>query len=154
MNKGRIAQVGTPQDIYERPADPFVADFIGTTNFLTGRVAEASGPEGGLTVALGDGQLVKVQPERRAPAGAPVTLAYRPEQLRIVGDGADEGGSVVVAQVVSRSYVGGRWQNMLRIGGEPVRIETEQALPDGRLRVSLPVAGAILFQGRADADIL
>jgi iron(III) transport system ATP-binding protein len=155
MNKGRIAQVGTPQDIYERPADPFVADFIGTTNFLTGRVAEASGPQGSLTVALGDGQLVRVEPERRAVPGAPVTLAYRPEQMRVVGDGAaDPAASVVTAEAVSRSYVGGRWQNMLRIGGEPVRIETEQALPDGRLRVSLPVAGAILFQGRADADIL
>ncbi len=40
MNGGRIAQLGTPQDIYERPADPFVADFIGTTNFLPAKVAE------------------------------------------------------------------------------------------------------------------
>ena len=41
MNGGRITQIGTPQEIYERPADSFVADFIGTTNFLAGDVVEA-----------------------------------------------------------------------------------------------------------------
>jgi iron(III) transport system ATP-binding protein len=43
MNKGRIAQLGTPYEIYSQPADPFVADFIGTSTFFPGRVQSAAG---------------------------------------------------------------------------------------------------------------
>lgn len=155
MNKGRIAQVGTPQEVYERPADPFVADFIGTTNFLSARVIDAAGKDRRVTVELTDGQRLVVQSERQAPIGSTVTVAFRPEQLRIVPDDrVTDDGSIVVAQEVSRSYVGGRWQLALRISGQPVRIETEQPVGNGQLRVFLPVSGGILFEGKTDADSL
>jgi spermidine/putrescine transport system ATP-binding protein len=44
MNKGMALQIGKPEEIYERPADKFVADFIGETNFLDGTVVEQNGP--------------------------------------------------------------------------------------------------------------
>jgi iron(III) transport system ATP-binding protein len=154
MNHGRIAQVGTPQEIYERPADPFVADFIGTTNFLPARVIGAA--DGRALLELADGQRVAVAADRVAPeAGARVTLAYRPEQMRIAADGeAAEGGSVVSARVVSRAYVGGRWQVALDLGGGPLRLETDALPVDDELRLWLPATGGILFRGNTDADLV
>jgi iron(III) transport system ATP-binding protein len=53
MDKGRIVQIGTPTDIHERPATPFVADFIGTSNFLGGTIVESSSESA--TVKLNSG---------------------------------------------------------------------------------------------------
>lgn len=81
MNHGRIAQVGTPTELYERPANAFVADFLGESNFLTGEVAQ----QGGWPVLhLGDGLAVRL-PDA-APAEGRLTIALRPERL-IVADG-------------------------------------------------------------------
>jgi iron(III) transport system ATP-binding protein len=147
MNGGRITQVGTPQEIYERPADPFVADFIGTTNFLPGQVAETAGDDGRAVIALADGQRVTVEAGADRPAvGAKVTLAYRPEQMRIA-DGMANGD-------VSRSYVGGRWQIGLDLGGRPLRMETERPITAEHLRLWLPAAGGILFSGNANANTI
>jgi iron(III) transport system ATP-binding protein len=155
MNGGRIAQVGTPQDIYERPADPFVADFIGTTNFVPGRMLEPTANGGRALLELGDGQRIEVLGASAAEAGARVTLAFRPEQIRLAADGeAMEGGSVVTARVVSRSYVGGRWQLGLDLGGGPVRLETEDPPESQEVRLWLPRTGGILFRGGADANAL
>ena len=83
MEQGRIAQLGTPQEIYERPASRSVAAFVGEANFLPGN---ASG-----TVA--DCALGRV--ELAAPANGPVTLLIRPEQLAVT---LNPTGDVVVAQ--------------------------------------------------------
>ena len=149
MNGGRIAQVGAPQEIYDHPADPFVADFIGTTNFLPARVVEGA-PEGGRALLeLADGQRLAVQAERPATAGSRVTLAYRPEQMRIA-DGATEGGAVLRTRITSRAYVGGLWQVGLDLAGAPLRLETRQPPRGEELHLWLPHAGGILFRGGAD----
>jgi iron(III) transport system ATP-binding protein len=154
MNGGRIAQIGTPQEIYERPADPFVADFIGTTNFLPGRVSET--PDGVALIELGDGQRVAVEAAQRPAAGARVTLAYRPEQMRVAteGEAPNGAGSVVNARVVSRAYVGGRWQVALDLGGGPLRLETDRPPAGEQVRLWLPASGGILFQGSTDVSLV
>ncbi|MCB2102812.1 MAG: putative 2-aminoethylphosphonate ABC transporter ATP-binding protein [Rhodobacterales bacterium] len=75
MNQGVIEQVGTPQDIYGRPATAFVADFIGTMNFVPGSVI-ADG-----RVSVGGTELT-VDTEGRAP-GTVVTVAIRPEDVAV-----------------------------------------------------------------------
>ena len=92
MRDGRILQTGAPREIYEAPASRFVADFIGETNFITGR-AEA----GGVRLSTGD---VLALP---APARGEVTLAVRPEQVRIGPPG--EAGSLA-ATVTDAVYFG------------------------------------------------
>ncbi|MBR0648130.1 ABC transporter ATP-binding protein [Roseomonas terrae] len=150
MNSGRIAQLGTPQDIYERPADPFVADFIGTTNFLPAKVAGVAG--GVATLELADGQRVEMAAERPPEAGARVTLAFRPEQMRVAaaGEGSGPEGSVIATRVLSKSYVGGRWQVALDLGGGPLRLEAETPPSGDEVRLWLPRSGCILFKGVTD----
>src|SRR5262249_39216169 len=75
MNGGRVEQLGTPEELYERPATPFVADFIGTTNLLHGTV-EALDDEAAV-VRLESGDRCRVGRVERA-AGDAVDLSIRP----------------------------------------------------------------------------
>jgi iron(III) transport system ATP-binding protein len=77
MNKGRIEQVGTPEQIYRQPVNPFVADFIGVMNFVPARAGE--GPRGVSCASL---QLECAEPHGYPP-GSALTLAVRPEDLRV-----------------------------------------------------------------------
>ena len=82
MNHGRIAQVGTPSDIYESPANRFVADFIGSVNMFEGQVAD--GGDGCLRIASTElGCTVRAEPARAGAAGATVWAAIRPEKINI-----------------------------------------------------------------------
>ncbi len=82
MNHGVIDQVGTPEEIYRRPATPFVADFVGTMNFLDG-VMRAPG-----RVALGAAEIVADATDGLA-AGAPVRMCLRPEDIQVRGIGPE-----------------------------------------------------------------
>jgi len=75
MNRGRIEQIGTPSEIYSRPASSFVADFVGTMNFLEG---DLSGPD---RVRMGSVELALAQPAMFA-GGARVRIGFRPEEVR------------------------------------------------------------------------
>lgn len=76
MDGGRVLQVDTPEAIYERPATRFVANFIGTSNFLTGTLGGGRlGVDGLGNIAVPDGH--------GHPDGTPVHLAVRPENVRL-----------------------------------------------------------------------
>jgi spermidine/putrescine transport system ATP-binding protein len=77
MHAGRVEQLGTPEELYERPASRFVADFIGTTNLLHG-VMEADG-----AVRLSSGEQVRVDGDGLRP-GDPVEMSIRPEAVALV----------------------------------------------------------------------
>ncbi len=78
MNEGLIAQVGTPEDLYDRPCDRFVASFIGESNFLPGALL---GSENGMIVVDCGGTIVRAQGGSTASTNATVTLATRPERM-------------------------------------------------------------------------
>ncbi|WP_448590386.1 ABC transporter ATP-binding protein [Thermoflexus hugenholtzii] len=80
MNQGRVLQVGTPVEIYERPATRFVADFIGETNFLEGRLVAFE--EGYARVEVEGFPLLAARPEGISP-GQSVTVAIRPERIHV-----------------------------------------------------------------------
>jgi spermidine/putrescine ABC transporter ATP-binding subunit len=83
MDNARVAQIGTPAEIYERPRTPFVARFIGESNFLKGAAAGAI--DGYATVTRDGGGEFRVP----APAGPRVHLALRPERVEIDGAGTN-----------------------------------------------------------------
>jgi spermidine/putrescine transport system ATP-binding protein len=82
MHEGRVLQIGSPTEIYERPTCRFVADFIGETNFLDGEVV---GRENGqVAVKIRPGLTVQVPAGEEGPTNAQVTVAIRPEKIRIL----------------------------------------------------------------------
>ena len=100
LNRGRIIQIGTPQEIYESPATRFVADFIGETNLLPvdhdGADTLAVAGQWKLRVAEIEG----AKEAFIAAGGGPVVLAVRPERVRIDPDGDLQG------TVVEAAYLG------------------------------------------------
>ena len=79
MERGRIHQIGTPSEIYHRPATSFVATFIGETNLLDGEVNRV---ENGLAwVGIGNGLSVVVETTEACRAGRPVSVSVRPERI-------------------------------------------------------------------------
>ena len=80
MNRGRVEQVGTPEELYERPATTFVADFIGTTNLLRG-VVEGTEADAAI-VRLDSGDRCRVLAVDRSP-GQAIDMSLRPESIRI-----------------------------------------------------------------------
>jgi putative spermidine/putrescine transport system ATP-binding protein len=104
MFEGRIRQVGSPEEIYRRPADRFVASFVGDVNVLSGRLARV---DGRAIVTLGAARIsVPGEPLARVQAGDRVDLFVRPEQLRIANTAepiAVEG--TIAAHVYQGGYV-------------------------------------------------
>ncbi len=86
LNQGRIEQVGTPQELYDRPATRFVAGFIGTPQMtlFDARLARTT-PERAF-VTLADGSMLETPPVRAITPGAPVTLGIRPEHVAAQGE--------------------------------------------------------------------
>lgn len=149
MNGGKVAQVGTPQEIYEKPADPFVADFIGTTNFLRGTVGphrEGSAWE----FRLGDGQVVSVEGFQREQVGLEMMLALRPAQMATAAGDT----TLVRARLLSQAYVGSRWQLALQIGTDHLRVESEVRAEGPAVELHVPRRGAVVFPAKPPAAIV
>ena len=88
FNGGRIEQAGTPLELYERPANLFVAGFLGSPR-MNAFPATLAGQDGGVaSVRVPGGGVVEVAADAsRMPAGAALTLGARPEHVRLAGDG-------------------------------------------------------------------
>jgi spermidine/putrescine transport system ATP-binding protein len=94
MSKGNILQIGSPHDIYVRPADRFVANFIGETNFLIGKVVSEKAGKAKVDLMAG-GSLTADLPESGQPKGSSVTLVVRPENATLVPAGKGDIAGVV-----------------------------------------------------------
>jgi ABC-type Fe3+/spermidine/putrescine transport system ATPase subunit len=99
MREGRIQQVATPRALYERPLNRFVADFVGTNNFIPGTCTLVETGKVVVETALGP---IHARPGTGVTPGSRCVLAVRPENLQLDG-GAD---NVVTGRVVVASYLG------------------------------------------------
>jgi iron(III) transport system ATP-binding protein len=134
MNQGVIEQVGRPMEIYREPATAFVADFIGTMNFLPGQVAKSG------RVRLGDLELDCAM--EGLADGAPVTLAVRPEDVTLQDvSSADE--NAFEAEIAETEFLGSFLRVDLNVPG----------LGDRRLRADFSINLVRRQRLRADFSI-
>jgi iron(III) transport system ATP-binding protein len=101
MRKGKLLQMGTPDEIYNRPADPFVANFTGATNELAGTLVDRSGNFG--LIDFGEGQRGEAALLQALNPGDKVRVALRPENICI---GQQDGANLFPARVLERRYQG------------------------------------------------
>jgi ABC-type Fe3+/spermidine/putrescine transport system ATPase subunit len=105
MHQGEVVQCGTPWEIYYTPRSVFVADFVGTANFLRGRVREA-GPYG-LTLEFDGRPVVITSPGTGLRPGDPAILNIRPEAIRLTTTRPDGcGGNVLEGRIRTHTFVG------------------------------------------------
>ena len=113
MEKGVVAQIGTPQEIYYHPASEFVADFIGEANFLKGKLSDKNGDCGSVTV---EGHMVPVVGVSEQPVGKDCTLVLRPESAIL----ADSG--VLPCKVIVSCFMGSYQNYHVMVGDTLVKI--------------------------------
>ena len=107
MNRGRVIQVGTPQEIYHRPSTPFVSDFIGNANFLDGEVEAVH--DGIVRIHLGPTSVVlpTSQCDHELRPGDEVVVSVKPEAIDVLTpDGSDETTAEMLGRVDYAGFVG------------------------------------------------
>jgi spermidine/putrescine transport system ATP-binding protein len=119
MNGGRIEQLGTPSDLYERPATAFVAGFLGVSNLLFGTVA---GPD---SVRLDGGGELRVAPAALAGRSGRVAVGVRPEKIRLGTSEANR----LEGKVVERAYVGVATQYVLETHHGRIQVYAQNLEP-------------------------
>jgi putrescine transport system ATP-binding protein len=137
MNQGRIVQVGSPSDIYESPANRFVADFIGSVNMFEGQVTQ-EGPDGVRVTCTEMGATVRAERAVTCARGATVWTAIRPEKISISRSAPAAGADNVVRGMVREiAYMGDLSIYLVQIdSGKMVRV----TLPNTRRGGERPLA--------------
>jgi len=121
LAEGRVRQVGPPREVYRRPRDRFVADFIGETNFLEGEVRDAGAGSAWVRTPAGDFQGVLADPAAEPAVGAKVILSIRPEGLRLLDEPAEE--NTLTGRLGEVTYFGDNAHfefEALGRGGQPI----------------------------------
>ncbi len=140
MRQGNVEQIGPPFEIYERPANRFVAGFVGATNMIEGRISR----DGGAFFVAPFGRLERS--DRALPDGARAALSLRPQQIKIRRDG--DGIPGVVEDVAFRGET-----TQLRIGvegQEALRVSCAREAgfaPGEAVRIEIAPDAGVLFSG-------
>ncbi len=153
MREGRVEQIGTQEDLYERPATPFVATFIGHSNVVTGTLRDGS------ALVLPDSTVLRLV--GRYAGGGVCRLAARPERIVLASAGAagaergqPDGSVCAVGRVTLSTYLGATVEHVVRLGTETDLVVRGPTLEGGATRrfavgdpvsVAWPLAGEKLF---------
>src|SRR3954470_22824519 len=134
MSRGRIEQIGTPREIYERPVNQFVADFVGSSNFLDATVRAADGANGFYRVesALGVMKALGLEPLQ---ADDKVVVSVRPEDVHL-SEAQPDGENVWQGMVDQKVFLGESVDFQVMVGERRVQA---RAHPSLRTRVGEPI---------------
>jgi putative spermidine/putrescine transport system ATP-binding protein len=109
FNHGRVEQLASPQQLYDTPANPFVAGFVGDNNMLGGLA------EGAAALRTSDGSCLLGRSVGSMAPGEAATLCVRPEHLRVAGDA--DAGNRLQATLVDAIHQGDHWRLVVRLRG-------------------------------------
>lgn len=146
MDRGRVVQVGTPEEVYRRPASRFVARFLGDSNFLPGKVREESG--GRCLVDTAVGTLEAAAPAGGAAPGMAVVCSVRPQSLAVARGGE---GNRIPATVEAVAFLGDLVQ--VRLGAAGGTVLELVTLPQHAAGL-VPGAAVVLTAALEDVAVL
>jgi iron(III) transport system ATP-binding protein len=141
ISAGRLVQLGTPEEIYERPATEFVARFIGKTNILDGVLVDSTACE-----VTQERTLLRVTPHGDGRRGDRVKVCFRPHDVRILGapDPHPAGANLLDGRLVRHIYLGDTRDYLVALdGGTLLRVTADPScvVPVGE-RVYLAISPA------------
>ncbi len=132
FDDGRIQQLAPPDELYEKPQNSFVAQFIGENNTLEGTVTNISGNH--CEVRLDNGELIDALPVNVSAEGERTRVSIRPERVEFNKDRLQEGAHLLKAEVLEFIYMGDIFRTRLRVAGnEDFIIKTRNAPDQVRL---------------------
>jgi ABC-type Fe3+/spermidine/putrescine transport system ATPase subunit len=130
LEAGRLAQIGRPEDVHRRPANAFVAKFVGQSNLVPGRIVRADG--GNVTVEAWKDVLIEGRADAGFTPGAEVDVALRPETIMVEARSAGSRGWPAV--IKNRTFLGPAIELVCDVGGDEllVRVPSHLAVGIGR----------------------
>jgi iron(III) transport system ATP-binding protein len=139
IDKGLIKQIGSPQEIYFRPANPFVARFVGATNLLAGRLIETADGTGAVEVL--SGRQIRCTVPQGIDDPASVSVSIRPESIQLVPNGPSavkNGENCLAGKISGVTFLGASRRVDVTSDGVSLQVTTAADL-------SLPADGEVLL---------
>jgi spermidine/putrescine transport system ATP-binding protein len=121
MSKGRVQQMGTPVEIYERPANRFVADFIGESNFFEGKIKSLSKDEAVVHIPALNAEVIGLPVSNELVTGEEVVVSIRPEKIRIMENNALNV-NMFQGKVTTTVYIGTDTHVYLEVNGAKLKV--------------------------------
>lgn len=141
MDRGRVLQCGTPDEIYNHPKDPFVASFVGRSILVDGRLVRVEGGDCAVRVPeLGNTVVVCHAPEGARP-GAACKVVIRSNEIKLSSREFDHRENVLRGFMVSRQYRGGLTDLRVRVGSREIVVTSHKLCP----MIDLDEAGEEIF---------
>ena len=148
LNDGEIEQMGTPKEVFERPKNRFVADFLGKENFLAGTFEEVDGQP---TIRTPSGQSLHVRGNGTTSGGSEVTIAISPEEINLLqGAAPADGGNVLSGTITDKLYYGDKTELVVNADGQEiivVVIETVNEEEGDEVALHLPTDKCAVIEG-------
>ncbi len=145
MNSGRVIQLGAPYDIYHKPITEFVAGFVGSTNYLRGKVESAIGGDGMGTVKTPHG-IIRCSFGKGAVSSDDVIIVIRPEDIVLSDTPMADSENTFQGKITNRIFLGEVIDYLIEAGDEEIRV---RARPEwdfamgGTIHVALPPAKCV-----------
>ena len=131
MDSGNIVQIGTAQEIYENPANKFVADFIGIMNFIAGEIVQA--PQGAATVHVrtdfSEKVLCSADSVTAPEAGAKVFVSIRPEDVEVFPSPPEARENLFKGVIVNKAFLGNFLYFFVKVNGTTIQAQVPHNLP-------------------------
>jgi iron(III) transport system ATP-binding protein len=131
MESGNVVQVGDPNQIYERPANRFVADFIGTMNFIPGEIVRLLPGSSTAQVRTGisENMLCQTTDTEAATPGKQIYASIRPEDVQILSNPDQTEENLFKGTIAHKAYLGNFLFFFVDINGTMVRVQVPHHLP-------------------------
>jgi iron(III) transport system ATP-binding protein len=141
LREGRIVQMGTPEHLYHRPANPFIAGFLGAANFMAGEVLEETA--GHVLLRAGE---ITLHGVAHGPVGRRGVLVLRPEDGTLHGEEPYEETNALQGTVVHSEFLGSRWRHVISIGqGRTLQLLTATRAPRAEVWVRFPLERCLVL---------
>ncbi len=131
MDSGNLVQIGTPQEIYEKPANRFVADFIGTMNFMSGEIVQVLQDTAAVYVRteFSEKMLCKTPGLKAATPGEKVFASIRPEDVEVFREPPQARENLFRGTIVHKAYLGNFLYFFVSVDGTMIRVQVPHHLP-------------------------
>jgi iron(III) transport system ATP-binding protein len=145
MRDGRVQQVAAPKELYERPVNRFVADFVGTNNFVAGTCRAVEATRTVVETPLG---ALYGRPGPGITAGGRCLLAIRPENIALASDAA-AGDNVLRGRIVLAAYLGNTLRYDVLVSGATLKVDVrdvwhhEPLAPGATVALTFPASAAL-----------
>ena len=129
MEAGNVVQLGTPQEIYARPANRFVADFIGTMNFMAGEVIEVQKDTVHVRTEFSEKLVCKTSDSATLSPGTEVYASIRPEDVEVFAESPQAGENVFKGTIAHKAYLGNFLFFFISVNDTMIRVQVPHYLP-------------------------